>query len=176
MFSFESKYTTTMKECPVHGFTEFVGSKTKATRCKRCRNERRNIARKNKQKEALKTQPLRAIKTCATHGDVTHTLEGGSYYCAECKVMRSTVRRERIKKLGVELLGGSCVVCGYDKYIGALEFHHVNPDEKEGSKNRNIAGVPIKRLKEELKKCVLVCANCHREIHGGYHPHLIIPV
>lgn len=166
-----------MKECPVHGFTKFVESKTKAARCKLCRNESRNNTRKTRQKKALKTHPLRAIKTCATHGDVFHTLEGGSYYCAECKATRSVHRRERIKKLGIELLGGSCVVCGYDKYIGALEFHHVNPAEKgAGTKQRNIAGFPIKRLTEELKKCVLVCANCHREIHGGYHPHLIIPV
>jgi predicted HNH restriction endonuclease len=55
-------------------------------------------------------------------------------------------------------------MCGYDKYDEALEFHHLDPSEKEtGSEIRNLSWA---RLRLELDKCILVCANCHREIHA----------
>ena len=75
--------------------------------------------------------------------------------------------RAKLKERAVYALGGECQCCGYSKCISALEFHHSNPKEKDFSiskiTNRNWADV-----KEELKKCILVCANCHREIHYGF--------
>ena len=64
----------------------------------------------------------------------------------------------------INLLGGKCIHCGYDKCFASLHFHHVDPKEKDPqwSKMRFWC---IERLKDELKKCVLVCANCHGEIH-----------
>lgn len=59
-----------------------------------------------------------------------------------------------------------CCICGYARCKRALEFHHVEPHEKDFV----IAAaytVSFARLKRELEKCVLVCANCHREIHAG---------
>jgi len=53
--------------------------------------------------------------------------------------------------------GGHCVICGYDRNIKALEFHHINPSEKEGK---------VKSLAES-NKCILICSNCHREHHYG---------
>ena len=74
--------------------------------------------------------------------------------------------RERLKKRMVYVMGDKCQCCGYDKCISALEFHHINPEEKKftfsANTNRGWATVV-----PELKKCVLVCANCHREIHSG---------
>ncbi len=70
------------------------------------------------------------------------------------------------KKLeAIESLGGCCCLCGYDKCPAALEFHHLDPSQKEfsfSSSSRRYTN-----LEEELSKCILVCANCHREVHYG---------
>ena len=74
-------------------------------------------------------------------------------------------RRKKIKELAVEYKGGKCEKCGYNKCISALEFHHTNPEEKDfslGDKGYCRAWESVKR---ELDKCIMVCANCHREIH-----------
>ena len=73
-------------------------------------------------------------------------------------------RRRKLKKIGVEYLGGKCSVCGYDKCIWALEFHHTDPSEKDFgiSEYSNLAW---HKIKEELNKCVLLCSNCHKETH-----------
>lgn len=68
----------------------------------------------------------------------------------------------------IQIMGGRCLLCGFDKFQEALEFHHVNPQEKEfsltSSNMKNLADQLI-----ELKKCVLLCANCHRGVHAGYY-------
>lgn len=72
-------------------------------------------------------------------------------------------RRNRKRKL-IIYKGGKCEMCGYDKDIpGCYEFHHTDPSVKEygiGSKNYS-----FERLKEEADKCILVCRNCHAEVH-----------
>lgn len=70
------------------------------------------------------------------------------------------------KRKKIELIrykGGSCEICGYNKCISALDFHHKNPKEKDFS----ISGKSFsyERLKKEVDKCILVCSNCHAEIH-----------
>ena len=76
--------------------------------------------------------------------------------------------RKNIKRKIVEGYGGKCFVCGYDRCDSALDLHHVDPDKKEYGLGKVIAK-PIRweKLVNEIKKCVLVCANCHREIHAG---------
>jgi predicted HNH restriction endonuclease len=83
--------------------------------------------------------------------------------CKSCFNRRSIERRQSHKKRAVELLGGKCSICGYNKYIGALEFHHTDPTKKD----MTIAGSGKKweTIKEEVEKCMLLCANCHREMH-----------
>ena len=73
-------------------------------------------------------------------------------------------RRQKLKEMGVEYLGGKCMKCGYNKCIWALDFHHRDPKEKEfgiGAYN-NLAWF---KIMTELDKCDLLCANCHRELH-----------
>lgn len=61
--------------------------------------------------------------------------------------------------------GGKCQRCGYSTYLGALDFHHIEQDDKEFTiGNRDFK---LKECIEEAKKCVLICTNCHREIHAG---------
>jgi hypothetical protein len=68
----------------------------------------------------------------------------------------------------IEAMGGKCVCCGYHKSTFALSLHHIDPNEKDISFNR-IRANPIawKKIVVELRKCVLVCSNCHMEIHEG---------
>ncbi len=67
----------------------------------------------------------------------------------------------------MELKGGKCELCGYKSCIWALDFHHL--DEKTKSFSLSVRGLTRSwaLIKNEVEKCVLVCANCHREIHAG---------
>lgn len=74
---------------------------------------------------------------------------------------------ERAKQHYVDLKGGKCERCGYDKCLGALEFHHRDPSTKKYQLNETTlacSGKHEEHLKE-LEKCDLLCANCHREVH-----------
>jgi len=86
-------------------------------------------------------------------------------YCREClnKIQRHR-NKERKRKI-IDLLGGECVKCGYKKNLSALEFHHLNPKEKEYEWNKAKL-LSWNKLIKEIKKCILVCSNCHREIHN----------
>lgn len=71
--------------------------------------------------------------------------------------------RKKIKKLAVEYKGGKCEKCGYSKCITALEFHHLDPGVKDFSTSGVSKSFDVIRL--ELDKCIMLCANCHREEH-----------
>lgn len=74
-------------------------------------------------------------------------------------------RRRKLKDMAIEYKGGKCEKCGYNKCNGALEFHHLNPEEKDFSISTSGTTKSFERIKKEIDKCILVCANCHREIH-----------
>lgn len=74
--------------------------------------------------------------------------------------------RQRLKERAIYVMGEKCQCCGYDKCITALEFHHLDPSQKDFSFGSN-TNRSWNSTKEELKKCILVCANCHREVHYG---------
>ena len=57
----------------------------------------------------------------------------------------------------------------YDKCIQALEFHHIDPNQKDYGIGAKGYTRSIEKNKEEVDKCILVCANCHREIHENIH-------
>lgn len=82
---------------------------------------------------------------------------------------QASQRRHQLKAWGVEALGGKCRICGYDRLAG-LQFHHLDPREKDFNLGSRVSG---KAWEAELKKCVLVCANCHAEIHAGYYPQYV---
>lgn len=67
----------------------------------------------------------------------------------------------------IELKGGCCERCGYDKNIAAFDFHHKDPTEKEYQLDmRKLSNTRMVKLIEEVQKCELLCANCHREHHS----------
>jgi len=61
---------------------------------------------------------------------------------------------------------GACEICGYDKWLPCLEWHHVFPELKEHTISAMVLS-PIEDIEKELKKCILLCCNCHSEIHRG---------
>ena len=72
-----------------------------------------------------------------------------------------------MRNRALEAFGGECGICGYNKCTQALEFHHVTPSEKDFTiGSSNIANWT--KIVAELRKCVMVCTNCHRELHYGY--------
>jgi 5-methylcytosine-specific restriction endonuclease McrA len=72
-----------------------------------------------------------------------------------------------VKELLVAEAGGHCAICGYDRYLGALQFHHLDPAKK--SFHLGVAGLTrsLKAMRAEAAKCVLLCSNCHAEVEGG---------
>ena len=72
--------------------------------------------------------------------------------------------RRKIKERLVAYKGGKCEICGYNKCINALEFHHINPGEKDFTIG-TFKVLSFQKCKQEVDKCMLVCSNCHREIH-----------
>lgn len=78
-----------------------------------------------------------------------------------------TKRRRTLKIKAVEYLGGSCSICGYDKHPGVLDFHHIEPQLKSFGISSGGFSRSWEKIQSELDKCVLVCANCHREIELG---------
>jgi hypothetical protein len=66
----------------------------------------------------------------------------------------------------IEYMGGSCQLCGYARCGQALEFHHVDPERKTANFT-NLKQWAWDRLRVELDKCVMLCANCHREVENG---------
>ena len=78
----------------------------------------------------------------------------------------TVMKSQRRKKLfAVEQFGGKCQICGYNRCVNALQFHHINPEDKLHAPSDVIFKQTWEVAFEELKKCILVCANCHAEIH-----------
>lgn len=110
------------------------------------------------------------IKECKKHGlTVFSQRNDGRIVCKKCNIEHVSNRRRKLKLKAVEYKGGKCEKCGYDKCIDALEFHHLDPNEKEfgiGSGSTK----SWDKLKVEVDKCELVCSNCHKEIHSQVAP------
>jgi hypothetical protein len=105
-------------------------------------------------------------RECKTHGLTDHMVRvDGVIRCKKCVVGAVQRRREGIKKMAVEYKGNSCEICGYDKCISALEFHHLDPTQKDFGISQNGITRSWEKVKIELDKCIMVCSNCHREIH-----------
>jgi len=83
--------------------------------------------------------------------------------CNSCMVTKA---RQEKKRKAVEYKGGSCQVCGYNKSMRALEFHHLDPSKKSPSYHKGFRSWGFEKQKRELKNCILVCSNRHREIHS----------
>lgn len=76
-------------------------------------------------------------------------------------------RRKRIRALAVSALGGKCIMCGYIRSVAALDIHHRDSSRKSFGVSEDGCTRSWERVQKEIADCVLICANCHREIHAG---------
>lgn len=102
--------------------------------------------------------------------------DGLSFYCLLCRRNRSrkqyyggqrdrkTKRYNATKELYIGKFGGKCTRCGYFEFPGSLDFHHIDPKEKDFTPTQ-LFFKSIKAIDKEIDKCALLCSNCHR----GYH-------
>jgi hypothetical protein len=109
-------------------------------------------------------------RRCVWHGCDNELTGRQKRFCGgRCKAkFFVTQRRKELKRKAVECKGGCCCICGYDRCLDALTFHHL-----DGKKDFGIGAKGYTRswkvLLKELQKCLLVCANCHSEIHAGLY-------
>lgn len=90
-------------------------------------------------------------------------------HCNPKKAASSQKKRARKHKLDfIKLRGSKCEICGYDKCLPALDFHHKDKAQKSFSiSNGYRTSKKKEEIIEEIKKCVLLCSNCHHEVHEG---------
>jgi len=104
-------------------------------------------------------------RSCGLEG-AENFYKNAKYQCKSCWNKRTyQSARDKLDQL-LDERGGRCERCGYDSCRAALQWHHVDPNEKEfGIGNRR--GLPIEQLRAETAKCQLLCANCHCEVHAA---------
>ena len=96
-----------------------------------------------------------------------NNVEGSSSYCKSCTKEEAINRQKRFKQDCIDYKGGSCKLCGYNRCNSALEFHHLDPSKKDLTISKVSVTSINDEIRKELDKCVLLCSNCHREVHAG---------
>ena len=106
-----------------------------------------------------RNKPFRICPICKKEGQWIISAN----MCLSC--YQNKRMKERRKQFRLER-GGKCSICGYDKCLEALDFHHLDASKREFGFSRAISkNYSDERINKELDRCILVCANCHREIH-----------
>ena len=78
-------------------------------------------------------------------------------------------RRRKVKTTLVDEHGGVCPICGYSSFVGAFDFHHLDPTQKEfGIASKGMTR-GLDKTRVEAEKCLLLCKNCHAEVEAGMH-------
>ena len=86
------------------------------------------------------------------------------FACKQCNGKETAERYRKNKRAALAYKGDKCSMCGYDKCVAALDFHHLDPATKDPNWH-TLRGRSLKQIKQELDKCILVCNRCHKEIH-----------
>lgn len=165
---FKNKRTKVCRSC-----TTLICSQY--TYCSDCWNSNKHLEflqqRKNTSKFDADTVICNKCKIAKPITEYYRKTNGGyQSYCRSCNSKNSSERQRDFKQSCVDYKGGKCEICGYNKCIEAFDFHHINPKEKDFTiahlrwtswlKNKD-------KITSELNKCMLLCANCHREMHAG---------
>jgi len=120
------------------------------------------------EKECSDCKQMLPIKDFGTTGRTTAGNKIISTRCKKCFVCRRTrIHNERVdeavNQLGMEY---KCVYCGYDRYRGGLDFHHLDSTEKKNGIG-SMRGQSFEKIKTEAAKCIILCKICHIELHAG---------
>jgi len=121
-------------------------------------------------KYSLSTQPkLSAIvRKCCQCGEI----DPAKFYghkraiCGSCHNAYTTKTGQEKRLKAIEYSGGRCQLCGFDEHPCALDFHHRDRSAKD-PKYKSMRGWSWERTLAELKKCILLCKNCHAAVHAG---------
>lgn len=130
--------------------------------------------RKHKLQPVKRSGPRPGSKThlCKRCGETDPTKFRNHWFsvsyckCKQCHAHEQAARYRDNRLRAIEEMGGQCTFCGYKKYHGSLHFHHLDPSQKD-PQWKLLKAKPYEDIKEELSKCILVCANCHGELHAG---------
>jgi transposase-like protein len=114
-------------------------------------------------------RPDRLELECFRHGLTTFVKrrDADLYRCLKCRSEQVSKQRRKVKQILIEEAGGRCSLCGYDRWVGALHFHHLEPGEKAFAISQEGVYRSLARARTEARKCALLCANCHAEVEGG---------
>jgi len=105
---------------------------------------------------------------CVRHGPTVFVRRNdGGTACLRCRAERVKARRRTLKAILIAEAGGACLLCGYDRCTAALEFHHRRRDDKRFGLGERGLTRSLEALREEARKCVLLCSNCHSEVEAG---------
>ncbi len=114
----------------------------------------------------------KACKRCGEHREQKdfYKRRNGSAlhsYCIECSKQEALERQHKLKLKAIEYLGGCCQNCGYNRCPAAMDFHHLDPNQKDFSIGQ-ASKTSFEKIKSELDKCALLCSRCHREVEAGF--------
>jgi hypothetical protein len=122
-----------------------------------------SIGKENEQVEYERGH--RSKEYCEKHGHTEFTYSSKyKIKCIKCQSVRKSLRKNRNRQELLKIHGSKCSVCSYDKCSSALQFHHIDPSEKEFEISES--AYSLENLIAEAKKCVLLCANCHAEVEN----------
>ena len=120
------------------------------------------------------TAPAREIgaettrATCPVHGETLFVRRGADgFRCRLCRSGAVDQRRKEVKRVLVAEAGGACALCGYDRSMAGLHFHHIDPSQKAFGLSRRGVTVSLAAARAEAAKCILLCSNCHAEVEAG---------
>lgn len=155
--------------CTVCG-KEFEAQKTTK---KYCSTECMNAARRKKYADMkaaginphAKSLPTKECPLCGKTFTPKTPAANQRICCYDCMPDGVQLTRGAFLAKLKERQGGKCIRCGYDRCMKALEFHHLDPTQKDFTISND--HFKLKDAIEESKKCILICSNCHKELHDN---------
>ncbi len=113
---------------------------------------------------------MKEMHECPRHGLVIHhrivekrAKDGYRWRCKVCMAEYVVRRKRKVKAILIAEAGGCCRICGYDRCVRALHFHHVDPTTKMRRMDMGLTK-SLDNFRKEAAKCVLLCSNCHMEV------------
>lgn len=118
--------------------------------------------------EPIKSSTKDGMKICSKCGEDNQAnfYNNKKTICKKCHNQYTLNKGQEKRHKAIDRLGGKCYICGYNKYYGSIDIHHLDPSVKD----KNFAclrGWSWERIEKELQNCVALCRNCHSEVHGG---------
>lgn len=132
---------------------------------KYCSNKCQNEARKNRIKKSPSKSIDRICLLCGKPFQIKNHSANLRQCCYDCMPEGIQLTRGMFLAKVKQLRGGKCIKCGYSRCLKALEFHHLDPSKKDFTISND--NFKLASALEESKKCILLCSNCHRELHDN---------